>query len=308
MPGRPPTPLIAGEQARTLTRPGAVLAYRVTPAQRPDPLGTVLLLHGLASNLSRYAEFVETTALRRDWNLVRVDLRGHGESDSATRLSLETWCDDLLALLDAEGAASAVVVGHSLGAQVALALAAAHPARVDALALIDPLPRAALNARARAWLRAMPAIRGLELVLRGAGALWLRRRQLPLRDLRAEDQTARALLAAGQPLDDFVRDYASTRADLRYFRAEHYLRELIELLRETPPPAAFPQPVLVILSAAGTFAEPPAVADWVAGFPRGEWVSIDCHHWPLTERPQEVRQAIERWLDRVVPAAQSAAA
>jgi hypothetical protein len=23
--------------------------------------------------------------------------------------------------------------------------------------------------------------------------------------------------------------------------------------------------------------------------------TIDCQHWPLTERPDEVRQAIERW-------------
>jgi hypothetical protein len=25
--------------------------------------------------------------------------------------------------------------------------------------------------------------------------------------------------------------------------------------------------------------------------------TIECQHWPLTERPTEVREAIERWCD-----------
>jgi hypothetical protein len=29
--------------------------------------------------------------------------------------------------------------------------------------------------------------------------------------------------------------------------------------------------------------------------PRATVRQIDCHHWPLTERPIEVRQAIETW-------------
>ncbi|MEG0821000.1 MAG: alpha/beta hydrolase [Burkholderiaceae bacterium] len=291
--------MILGERARTLVRPGAAIAYRLRPAQAQPARGTVVLLHGLASNLSRYAELVELTRLNQDWNLIRIDLRGHGESDTRDRLSLELWCEDLLALLDAEAIDRAVVVGHSLGAQVGLALAAAHPDRVRGLALIDPLPGTALNERARSWVRAGPAIRGLERLVRAANAVGLRRRRLPLRDLRAEDERARALLASGQPLDDFVRDYASTWADLRHFRVAHYLRELIELLRPPPLPAAIRCPVLVLLSAAGTFAKPAAVEIWAQGFVRGELVTIDCHHWPLTERPDAVRAAIEAWAGRL---------
>jgi hypothetical protein len=32
-----------------------------------------------------------------------------------------------------------------------------------------------------------------------------------------------------------------------------------------------------------------------AEFPLGEVRTIDCHHWPLTERPDEIRGMIEAW-------------
>lgn len=290
-------PQVHGEILRCLERGGVRLTYSWRPASQPPARGTVLLLHGLASNRSRYAEFVATTRLAEHWNLVRVDLRGHGESDTRSRLSLEAWCADLLALLDAERVQQAILVGHSLGAQVALAFAAAHPDRVAGLALIDPLPRGALNPRARRWQHAVPALRAAAVMIRGLNALGLRRPRLPLRNLRDEDEAARALLAAGRPLDDFVRDYASTHADLRHFRCARYLEEMIELLRAPPPAGSIAAPVLVLLSAAGTFAEPAAVREWVRGFARGALVTIDCHHWPLTEKPLEVRSAIEAWVE-----------
>jgi pimeloyl-ACP methyl ester carboxylesterase len=60
----------------------------------------VLLLHGLASNLTRWSEFVERTTLSDDRDLIRVDLRGHGDSPTRGPISLESWSVDLLALLD----------------------------------------------------------------------------------------------------------------------------------------------------------------------------------------------------------------
>ena len=57
------------------------------------------------------------------------------------KLDLDAWSEDLVAILDAENYASVIVVGHSLGAQIALHLAVSHPRRVGALALVDPIVR-----------------------------------------------------------------------------------------------------------------------------------------------------------------------
>jgi pimeloyl-ACP methyl ester carboxylesterase len=254
-----------------------------------------VLLHGLASNLTRWSEFVEHTSLADRRDLIRVDLRGHGDSPTRGRIALELWCDDLLALLDAVGASRAVLIGHSLGAQVALACAARAPGRVAALVLIDPVFRQALRGRWKWIARAAPLFVAAAATVRGLNALGLRRRSIPPLDLRVLDALARESLGSPQAEAEFIRRYSSTRADLRTFRTAHYLQELVEMFRPLAQPEAISMPTLVLLSSGATFADLSAMRQIAARFPRGEVQTIDCHHWPLTERPDEVRQAIERW-------------
>lgn len=283
------------ERARAVAVRGGAIAYRATDAA--DARGTIVLLHGLASNLSRWSEFVERTTLTRRWQLIRVDLRGHGDSSARGAPGLERWCDDLAALLDQERRDRAVLVGHSLGAQVALHFAARHPARTAALALIDPVFRQALHGRWRLLAQLGPAFRLAALVVRGLNAIGLRRRAIPSLDLRALDEEARRALRSARDTQAFVRRYSSVRADLRTFRTAHYLQELVEMFRPLPAPESIAMPVLVLLSAAGTFADPRESAAIARRFPRVQLVTIDCQHWPLTERPDEVRNAIEAWCE-----------
>jgi pimeloyl-ACP methyl ester carboxylesterase len=285
-----------GEQPRwLLRRDGTRIAYRLTRARRGNRKAAVLLLHGLASNLTRWSEFVERTTLAEERDLVRVDLRGHGDSPTRGRIGLERWSDDLLALLDAEGASRAVLVGHSLGAQVALACAARAPQRVAALVLIDPVFRPALRGRWQWIARAAPLFVAAASVVRGLNALGLRRRRIPPLDLRALDELARASLGSPEAEAEFIRRYSSTRADLRTFRTAHYLQELVEMFRPVAAPESISAPTLVLLSTGATFADLGAMQSIAARFPRGEVRTIECHHWPLTERPDEVRGIIETW-------------
>jgi len=274
---------------------GVRISYRRTAARTPAGKAPVLLLHGLASNLTRWSEFVERTALSDARDVIRVDLRGHGDSPTRGRISLELWSDDLLALLDEVGASRAVLIGHSLGAQVALACAARAPARVAALVLIDPVFRPALRGRWKWIARAAPLFVAGAGVVRGLNALGLRRRSIPALDLRALDELARESLGSPATEAEFIRRYSSTRADLRTFRSAHYLQELVEMFRPLAEPASIAMPTLVLLSTGATFAELAAMQAIAACFPRGEVRTIDCHHWPLTERPDEVRNIIEGW-------------
>jgi len=286
----------ADETLHLLARPDGVrIAYRRTAARRPAGKAPVLLLHGLASNTTRWSEFIERTTLAEERDVIRVDLRGHGDSPTRGRISLELWCDDLLALLDAVDARRAVPIGHSLGAQVALACAARAPGRIAALVLIDPVFRPALRGRWKWIARAAPLFVAAASIVRGLNALGLRRRSIAPLDLRALDELARASLGSPATEAEFIRRYSSTRADLRTFRTAHYLQELVEMFRPVAAPESIAVPTLVLLSTGATFAELPAMRSIAARFPRGEVRAIDCHHWPLTERPDEVRSVIEGW-------------
>ncbi len=144
---------------RTLpTADGTTLGYRLW-RQGATPRRTIVLLHGMASNMTRWSEFIEQTTLKENWDILCPDLRGHGQSFTRDRLNMDSWCRDLLALLDAEGCDRAVLVGHSLGAQVAVHFAARHPARVRGLALIDPVFHQALRGTLRTVSLMRPVIK-----------------------------------------------------------------------------------------------------------------------------------------------------
>jgi 3-oxoadipate enol-lactonase len=78
----------------------------------------------------------------RTHRIVNVDLRGYGESDKPDGpFSLNDMADDVLAACDAEGGGRAVVVGASVGAAIALAIALDHPDRTAGLVLVGGAAR-----------------------------------------------------------------------------------------------------------------------------------------------------------------------
>jgi esterase len=278
---------------------GAALYYRLWQAGR-KPRGLVVLLHGMASNLTRWSEFVEHTTLRHDWDLLRPDLRGHGHSLMRGRIGASIWVDDLIELLDAEHREQAVIIGHSLGAHVALHFAHRFPERVRALVLIDPAFPKALRGYWRLLRLFRPLFSLAAATVRLVNALGLRRRQFPHRDLRLWDEAIRTeLLGAGRS-SEFVKRYSSPRTDLRYFPFAHYLQELAEMTRPLPKLSCLPIATLVLLSRGATFADPARTQTLLAKLPHVETCVIDAHHWPLTEKPEEIRRAIEDWISRRV--------
>jgi len=260
----------------------------------------VAFLHGLASNRTRWSELVERMSAHAGEGgpiLLTPDLFGHGQHAVAgERGDLARWCADLALMLDQNGSKQAAVVGHSLGAQVALHFAAAHPDRVQSLFLIDPVLRSALLPRNR-WLpRVAPLFAGAAALIRLANRLGIYRHHLAPLDLRELDRVARIALATPANTEAFIRQYSSTRADLRHIHSAQYLQDVVELLRPPPDLTQLRCPVRVLLSTGATFASADATREQMSVIPKVSFASIDCHHWPVTERPDEVRTAIERWL------------
>jgi pimeloyl-ACP methyl ester carboxylesterase len=68
--------------------------------------------------------------------MIAVDLPGHGESDPLPGVSVEEYAAVVAEFLIALECGPVVVIGHSLGGSIAIALAARHPALVRGLVLI----------------------------------------------------------------------------------------------------------------------------------------------------------------------------
>ncbi|MEZ4214917.1 MAG: alpha/beta hydrolase [Myxococcota bacterium] len=94
----------------------------------------VVLLHGGGANAHWWDHVAPALAAGR--HVVALDFRGHGDSDRPDDLRPGAFDEDLRALLEHVGAGDCVLVGHSMGAHVALARAADDPPR--GLVLLDP--------------------------------------------------------------------------------------------------------------------------------------------------------------------------
>ena len=80
---------------------------------------------------------------RHRFNVIAVDLPGHGKSRGEPLPSIEAMADWIAAVLRRRDLDEAAVVGHSMGSLVALATAARHPRQTRALALLGtsiPMP------------------------------------------------------------------------------------------------------------------------------------------------------------------------
>ena len=96
----------------------------------------LLLVHGWPENW--YAWRLLMPELARDFTVIAVDQRGIGLSDKPVDgYDTGTLANDLVALMDALGHQRFAVVGHDTGFAIGYALAADHPDRVSAVALVD---------------------------------------------------------------------------------------------------------------------------------------------------------------------------
>jgi pimeloyl-ACP methyl ester carboxylesterase len=101
-----------------------------------DDDDVVLAIHGITASSMSWPAVARR--IEDEHTVVAPDLRGRGDSAGLPgRWGMLQHAEDMVAVLDAVGAQRAVVAGHSMGAFVAVVLAAAHPDRVERLVLVD---------------------------------------------------------------------------------------------------------------------------------------------------------------------------
>ena len=99
----------------------------------------LLLIHGLAGQMRNFGQAM-LDDLAGDHRVIRVDRPGSGYSPrlASGRAHLAEQADAIAALIDELALDRPVLVGHSLGGALSLAVAIRHPEKVGALALIAP--------------------------------------------------------------------------------------------------------------------------------------------------------------------------
>ncbi len=117
-------------------RVNGIEAFAATGGRDFDPsLPLALFLHGAGLDHSAWALHGRWFAYH-GWSVLAPDLPGHGRSAGEPLSSIAAMADWTAALIEAAGAKSARIIGHSMGALIALELAARHRDKVASLALL----------------------------------------------------------------------------------------------------------------------------------------------------------------------------
>lgn len=205
-------------ESRQRMRDGTELFLRTwlpDPMRFPDPLGTLLLVHGLGEHCGRYDHVVQVLC-GLGLRVRAYDQRGHGRSGGPRMVvpHADAYVDDLAEIHD--GAVRQwnelpIVLGHSMGGLVAARLATARVRPIRALILSSPALALWLSGRMLTLQRVLMALAPRLRVPTRLDAAALSHDAEVVRAYRT-DRLVQATVSAGV-LETFVRGMAQAQAD-----------------------------------------------------------------------------------------------
>ena len=87
---------------------------------------TIILLHGFLESIKIWEEF--SAKLSKDFNVVMIDLPGHGKTENFSEIhTMEFMADTVKAVIDYLKISKCVMIGHSMGGYATLAFAEKYP-------------------------------------------------------------------------------------------------------------------------------------------------------------------------------------
>jgi len=241
----------------------------------PSPKPVLALVHGWGMNARVFDALVDL--LVEDFEVRTLDLPGHGGRAARADNTLQGWADDLAQQLPDK----VMLLGWSLGGQVAMRAALDHPHKIARLVLLASTPKFVAT---EDWPRGMAAADLQDFgaaLLADPQATLLRFLSLQTRGMGGQkamlQQLRQTLLAAPAP-------------------GRETLAGGLAILRDTDLRAELPrltQPTLVLHGALDTLT-PPAAGAWLAGaLPAARHIEFSrAAHAPHLSHGKEVAAAI----------------
>jgi len=243
---------------------------------------TVCFVHALAADSGMWAEQVPAV-LARGMRVLRIDLRGHGGTDSVGGdYTLMELASDVALMIEALGIDHVNYVGLSVGGMIGEALAIRYASKVASLMLCEAPPASLKNAR-EIWAPRMAAARAassLEPIADATMERWLTpafRTRNPRRWLQIRDTVA----------DTTVEGYCGTVAALSNF---DFTAELPQLR----------VPALVLYGEDDKASSHEENERLAALIPGGRFVAFPhARHLPNVEDPARFNAILLEWLESV---------
>ena len=114
-----------------LTKENVAIHYKTKGSGYP-----IILLHGVFQDMDVFEPLIKK--LSKNYQVISIDLRGHGLSDTSHDSRVDDYISDIQQLLNALFINSAYVIGLELGATIATGLTYKNPDLINGMVLINP--------------------------------------------------------------------------------------------------------------------------------------------------------------------------
>ncbi|GAA5982472.1 hypothetical protein JCM10908_006661 [Rhodotorula pacifica] len=237
----------------------------------------VVVLHGLFGSKQNWRSLAKGMAKRLERDVITLDLRNHGHSPHRRECSYEDLAADVKAFIEQEEKLSdCVLVGHSMGGKVAMALALGGCDPISKLVVVDISPAVGkISPEFQAYVTAMNQIQDAKVHSRK----------------EADD-----LLQATES-DLGVRQFLLTNLDRAspsdpyHFRIPlHFLQNAIDEIGAfpyTPGERVFEKPSLFLKGSKSKYINSRNIPVIKQFFPNAQLETLDAGHWVHAERPKE---------------------
>lgn len=254
----------------------------------------VIMLHGFLGLKQNYLLVGRKISELTGHPVFGVDLRNHGQSPHASPHTYPVLAHDVSQLVEDQQWHDAIIVGHLMGAKVAMICALQHPKLYSKLVIIDNSPvQAALVALTRD--------------LEAMGHVEAQYRQFSDKPTAKQLDKIEAILKEYEP-DAGVRLFLKSNFDkhdpLRAFRVpvlnflkDDVLNDMGGWPDNIPKHCRFPKPTLVMKGAHLDFIKTEYKPAFDHYFPNNQLKVYDSGHWVVQQRPEEVVRDIVDFIN-----------
>jgi pimeloyl-ACP methyl ester carboxylesterase len=208
-----------------------------------------------------------------------IDLRNHGDSSHDARHDYTALAEDVEGFLQKQNIKDSTLIGHSMGAKTAMAVALRKNTPISSLISVDNAPvDAALHSGFAKYTKAMKRIEEAQLKKQSEADAILKEYEesMPVRQFLLTN------LARGP--DGLMK----WRIPIKYLSDS--LNNMADFPFTNPEEARWEGPALFVRGTKSHYVADEMLPTIGRFFPRFELKDVDCGHWVISEKPEDFRK------------------
>lgn len=281
------------------------LEYNLVLPTGPIDPKPIILLHGLFGSKSNYTMVGHKLAKHINRPVYSLDLRNHGDSPNFAPFGYTTMAADVANFIAEHGLKHVTLVGHSMGAKVAMCVALTNENLVDRVVSVDNSPvGAGLGLNFTADLRGMTSLESSKSIKK-SDKKWREKAIKYLEDYEPL-HLVRLFLVHGltnkltkynfsDSSIDYADDYVHFKCPVEAF-AKHNVLEQIGAWPDEVGGKQFHKPALFLKARRSNFISEKTVSDIYRYFPGASLKTFDTGHWLISEDPDKFVKTLVEFI------------